>query len=101
MQVDNVSAAALAVAPRSTTGSSGTSGSQAVSLLGGNNSNLFITLLTTQLQAQDPLNPVSPQDMVTQLTQVSSLQELVSIHQTLQTMAGGPGSSVPNTNPTS
>ncbi len=29
--------------------------------------NLFITLLTAQLQAQDPLDPMSPEDMVNQI----------------------------------
>jgi len=51
-------------------------------------SNLFITLLTAELQAQDPTNPMSPEDMVSQLTEVSSLQQLISINQTLTSLAG-------------
>jgi flagellar basal-body rod modification protein FlgD len=51
--------------------------------------NLFITLLTAQLNAQDPLNPMSPQDMVNQLTQVSSLQQLININQTLKNITSG------------
>jgi flagellar basal-body rod modification protein FlgD len=57
--------------------------------------NTFITLLTTQLQAQDPLNPMSPSEMVDQLTQVNSLQQLMQIQQDLQTMLGGSASTAP------
>jgi flagellar basal-body rod modification protein FlgD len=45
----------------------------------------FITLLTAQLQAQDPLNPMDPSEMVDQLTQINSLQQLVQIQSDLQT----------------
>jgi flagellar basal-body rod modification protein FlgD len=51
--------------------------------------NLFISLLTAQLKAQDPLNPMSPTDMVNQLTQVSSLQQLININQTLTNLSTG------------
>ena len=44
----------------------------------------FITLLTAQLQAQDPLNPMDPSEMVDQLTQINSLQQLVQIQTDLQ-----------------
>jgi flagellar basal-body rod modification protein FlgD len=63
--------------------------------------NLFIALLTAQLQAQDPLNPMSPQDMVNQLTQVSSLQQLISINQTLTNLSTGTlPKTTQSTNPT-
>jgi flagellar basal-body rod modification protein FlgD len=39
----------------------------------------FLTLLTAQLQNQDPLNPVSNEDFVAQLAQFSSLEELMGI----------------------
>jgi flagellar hook assembly protein FlgD len=54
-------------------------------------------LLTTQLQAQDPLDPMSPSEMVDQLTQVNSLQQLMQIQTDLQTMLGGTGSSTTQT----
>ena len=64
--------------------------------------NLFITLLTAQLKAQDPLNPMSPQEMVNQLTQVSSLQQLISINQTLQKSSTSTAPAAPlQSNPTS
>src|SRR5580692_9469829 len=51
--------------------------------------NSFITLLTAQLQAQDPLNPMDPSQMVDQLTQINSLQQLIQIQGDLQTIVGG------------
>src|SRR5580658_512224 len=50
--------------------------------------NTFITLLTAQLQAQDPLNPMDPSEMVDQLTQINSLQQLIQIQSDLQSMMG-------------
>jgi flagellar basal-body rod modification protein FlgD len=46
--------------------------------------NSFITLLTAQLKAQDPLNPMDPSQMVGQLTQINSLQQLIQIQTDLQ-----------------
>ncbi len=46
--------------------------------------NSFITLLTAQLQAQDPLNPMDPSQMVDQLTEINSLQQLIQIQSDLQ-----------------
>lgn len=43
----------------------------------------FLKMLTAQLQAQDPLNPVSNEEFASQLAQFSSLQELQSIQSTL------------------
>ncbi len=54
----------------------------------GLNANSFLTLLTTQLQAQDPLNPMDPSQMVDQLTQINSLQQLIQIQSDLQTHDG-------------
>ena len=54
----------------------------------GLNANSFLTLLTTQLQAQDPLNPMDPSQMVDQLTQINSLQQLIQIQSDLQSMMG-------------
>lgn len=49
----------------------------------------FITLLTAQLQAQDPLNPMDPTQMVDQLTQINSLQQLIQIQTDLQQFLNG------------
>lgn len=51
--------------------------------------NSFITLLTTELQAQDPLNPLDPTQFVDQLTSLNSLQQLIQIRQDLDSLNGG------------
>jgi flagellar basal-body rod modification protein FlgD len=61
----NAAAAAL--------GSSGVPNSQSLQ-------NEFIQLLTTQLQNQDPLNPVSSTDMVSQLAQISNLSAVEQLN---------------------
>lgn len=43
----------------------------------------FLAMLTAQLRAQDPLNPMSNEDFATQLATFSSLQELQGIGGTL------------------
>lgn len=89
MQINSLSS--LVANAAATSGTSSTAGTSSTST--SNNSladpNLFITLLTAQLQAQDPMDPMSPEDMVNQLTEVSSLQQLVSINQTLTNMSTG------------
>jgi flagellar basal-body rod modification protein FlgD len=44
----------------------------------------FLNLLTTQLQYQDPSNPVQNEAFVAQLAQFSSLEQLTSLNDTLQ-----------------
>jgi len=46
----------------------------------------FLQLLTTQLQYQDPLNPQSDTDFIAQLAQFSSLEQLRSVNQNLDTI---------------
>jgi flagellar basal-body rod modification protein FlgD len=82
---------ASVIAPLAANALSARSTESAGASRGLDDSNLFITLLTTQLQAQDPLSPMSPQDMVAQLTQVSSLEQLISINKVLQGIAGATG----------
>lgn len=71
----------------SSTGSTG----QGSSSSGTNNeldANSFITLLTAQLQAQDPLNPMDPKDMMNELVSLNTLQELIRIRQDLEGVSG-------------
>ena len=70
--------------------------------------NAFITLLTAQLQAQDPLNPMDPNQMVSELTSMNTLQQIIQIRQDLDTLAGaaqpaptGSGSGGGNSSPAS
>jgi flagellar basal-body rod modification protein FlgD len=44
----------------------------------------FLRLLTTQLQYQDPSNPVKNEDFVAQLAQFSSLEQLTAANDTLE-----------------
>lgn len=46
----------------------------------------FLTLLTTQMQYQDPTNPVDNNEMVNQMTQYSSLEQEVSTNEKLDTI---------------
>lgn len=43
----------------------------------------FITLLVTQLQTQDPTDPVDEKEMISQLTQFSMLEQLTDMNETL------------------
>jgi flagellar basal-body rod modification protein FlgD len=45
--------------------------------------NEFLQLLATQLQFQDPLNPLQNSDFVAQLAQFSSLEQLIMIRESL------------------
>ncbi len=61
--------------------------------------NSFITLLTAQLQAQDPLSPMDPDQMVNELTSINTLQQIVQIRTDMDTLVssiqpgqGGSGS---------
>ncbi len=47
----------------------------------------FLKLLTTQMQAQDPLNPMDNTEFVAQLSQFTSLERLESMSRSLDTLA--------------
>ena len=49
----------------------------------------FLRLLVTQLQNQDPMNPVDNQQFIAQLATFSSLEQLMSINQAVTKLAGG------------
>jgi flagellar basal-body rod modification protein FlgD len=62
------------------------------------NGNSFITLLTAQLQAQDPLNPMDPDQMMDELVSMNSLEQLIGIKQDLDNLTGATsGSGTPAT----
>ena len=56
--------------------------------LGGGMDSMFMQLLITQLQNQDPLSPMDPSTFVTQLVGVNSLDQLTQINQLLQNTLG-------------
>jgi flagellar basal-body rod modification protein FlgD len=49
----------------------------------------FLNLLVTELQNQDPTQPVDPTEMVGQMVSLNQLDQLISINQTLQNMSTG------------
>ena len=49
----------------------------------------FLTLLVTQLQNQDPLNPMESAEFSSQLAQFSSLEQLIQINDGIEALAGG------------
>jgi flagellar basal-body rod modification protein FlgD len=48
----------------------------------------FLTLFVTQLQNQDPLSPMEPEQLTAQLAQFSSLEQLTGINSRLDTLTG-------------
>jgi flagellar basal-body rod modification protein FlgD len=52
--------------------------------------NMFLTLLTQQLKAQSPFDPVDPAQFVGQLVQFNTLDQLIQIRQLLQQATGTP-----------
>jgi flagellar basal-body rod modification protein FlgD len=61
--------------------SSGSSNSSAADL-----QNNFLTMLTTQLQNQDPLNPMENSQMTSQLAQISTLEGIQGLNTTLTSL---------------
>ncbi|MDA8585798.1 flagellar hook assembly protein FlgD [Rhodobacteraceae bacterium] len=51
----------------------------------------FLLMLTTQLQNQDPLNPVESEDFAVQLATFSGVEQQVRTNQLLENFAGGFG----------
>jgi flagellar basal-body rod modification protein FlgD len=51
------------------------------------NMNEFLTLLTAQLQNQDPTNPTDPTQFVSQLAQFSTVEQLTQSNTTLDTIS--------------
>ena len=69
------------------------------------NESTFLTLLVSQLQNQDPLNPTDSNEFVSQLTGYSQLEQLIQIRentapQTSQATSTGSSSSGTQTPPT-
>jgi flagellar basal-body rod modification protein FlgD len=63
--------------------------------------NMFITLLTAELKAQDPISPLDPNEMVGQIVSLSQLDQLIQIHNVLQgsSTPAAPTNSSPASNP--
>jgi flagellar basal-body rod modification protein FlgD len=89
-----MSVSSIASNPSTTTGSS-TSGSSALTGFAALTSQDFMTMLLAELKNQDPTQPVSNADLLSQLSQMQSLQSNVELNSTLsgfssnQQMAAG------------
>jgi flagellar basal-body rod modification protein FlgD len=79
----------MAASSSSSTGSSSSSSSTSSSSL----QQTFLNLLVTELQNQDPTQPVDPTTMVGQMVSLNELDQLISINQTLQNMSSTGSSS--------
>jgi flagellar basal-body rod modification protein FlgD len=53
--------------------------------------NTFLQLLSVQLENQSPMNPVDPNQFVTQLATFDSLGELTQIQELMQTLVNDVG----------
>lgn len=53
----------------------------------------FLLMLTTQLENQDPLNPIESQDFAVQLATFSGVEQQVRTNQLLEDLSGGIGAS--------
>ncbi len=73
----------------SASGASGTSSSSSASSSSATiSANDFLTLLVTEMQNQDPTADTDPNEYINQLVNVNSLEQLISINQTLTTDLG-------------
>jgi len=79
MQAANQPVSTNPSAPTSSTGSTSSAANQAAS----DAQDTFISLLITELQAQDPTQPMDPTQMVGQMFSMNQLQQLIDINQTL------------------
>lgn len=70
----------------SSSSSSTTSSSNAASNALSGNYELFLTLLTTQIQNQDPLDPLDSAEYTNQLVQYSSVEQSIQTNQYLETL---------------
>jgi hypothetical protein len=89
-QADDATTASSA-GSSSSTGSTSTASTDPSDPLGSEST--FLTLLVSQLQNQDPLNPTDSNTFVSQLTSFSQLEQLINIDQNTTSMAASVSSS--------
>lgn len=77
----------------SATSSSSSSNSTAASNALSGNYELFLTLLTTQIQNQDPLDPLDSAEYTNQLVQYSSVEQSIQTNKYLETLVSAMESS--------
>src|SRR5690348_11052582 len=77
------------------TNSTGATGATSSTDPGTEAQNTFISLLTAELKAQDPTQPMDPTQMVSQMFSMNQLQQLIAINQTLTNAFGGASNATP------
>ena len=86
-----------AASTNGTSGSNNSSDGGNSSLSAGNLQGTFINLLVTELQNQDPTQPVDPTQMVAQMVSLNQLDQLIMMNETLSTIAGTAGTGTSGT----
>jgi flagellar basal-body rod modification protein FlgD len=71
----------------STSGTSSSSASSATSGVGGLTINDFLTLMTAQLQNQDPLNPTDSNQFLSQLSELSTVEGISQLNTSMTTLS--------------
>jgi len=84
-----ISLAKPATAKANATSSATTKGSTSSSTSAGNLGTTFLSLLSQELQNQDPTAPVDPTAMVGQMISLNQLEQLISINQGITAATGG------------
>jgi flagellar basal-body rod modification protein FlgD len=82
MSTTPVQASAASAATAAATTATGLPANQTI------NQQQFLTLFLAQLKNQDPLSPLQPDQLTSQLAQFSSLEQLTGINSRLDTLAG-------------
>jgi len=93
----------MASAVNGVTGSSSTTSSQSSTdaLSSSDSEGVFLQLLVSQLQNQDPLNPTDSTQFVSELAQFSELEQVIGIRSDIETYAAqSSGSSTGQSNST-
>jgi flagellar basal-body rod modification protein FlgD len=85
-----------------TTGTNATAGTGTTSVVGRSElgQDAFLKLLVTQLQNQDPLDPMDDTEFIAQLAQFSSLEKLTAMASSLERIEDALKVSTQVTNPT-
>ncbi|UTH73845.1 flagellar hook assembly protein FlgD [Chromobacterium sp. IIBBL 290-4] len=76
-----------------TAANGGSSGNTASATSAQSLQNNFLTLLTAQLNAQDPLNPMDNSQLTTQMAQISQVSGLQTLNQTMQQLVSSQNAS--------
>jgi flagellar hook assembly protein FlgD len=90
-------AAQSAAASSTSSSPSASSSSSSSSDPGVDLTNTFLQLLSVQLENQSPMNPVDPNQFVTQLATFDSLGELTQIQSLMQTLVNDAGGTTGST----